>query len=75
MMNNIKLRLAEAVRSKSKRSLAVLKRVDGRRFRLGLIAVALFALAYAVETKAVLNLESSQEFFEIAPDHGQNMYR
>jgi hypothetical protein len=75
MTNHAEPGLAKVVRSKSKRSLAILKKVSGSRFKLGLIAVALFALAYAVETKAVLNLESSPEFFEIAPDHGQNMYR
>jgi hypothetical protein len=75
MMNNVKLYLAKVVRSKSKSSLAVLKKVNGTCFKLGLVAVALFALAYAAETKAVLNLESSQQVFEAPPDHGQNMYR
>jgi hypothetical protein len=35
----------------------------------------LFALAYAVETKAIFALESSRGPFEISADHDQNMYR
>ena len=46
------------------KSFAVLKKIGGAHFKLGLVAV-LFALAYAVETKAVLNLESSQDLFEV----------
>jgi hypothetical protein len=65
MTNNLMHRLAKAVRSKSRKSFAVLKKIGGANFKLGLVAAALFALAYAVETKAVLNLESSQDLFEV----------
>jgi hypothetical protein len=33
--------------------------------KLGLVAAAFFILAYAVETKAILALESSQDLFEV----------
>jgi hypothetical protein len=65
MTNNLMYRLARVVRSKSKKTFAVLKKIGGAHFKLGLVAAALFALAYAVETKAVLNLESSQDLFEV----------
>jgi len=31
-------------------------------------------LAYAVETRAILDLESSPNPMEVTADHGQNMY-
>jgi hypothetical protein len=65
MTNNVMRRLAEVFRSKSKRSLAVLKKVNGTHVKLGLVAAAFFVLAYAVETKAILALESSQNLFEV----------
>jgi hypothetical protein len=43
--------------------LAVLK-LDGLRLRLILLGLALFALAYSAETKAIIRLESSQGLFE-----------
>jgi hypothetical protein len=65
MTNSAMRRLAEVFRSKSKRSIAVLKKVNGAHVKLGLVAAALFVLAYAVETKAILALESSQDLFEV----------
>jgi hypothetical protein len=62
MTNSIMQRLAKVVRSKS---IAVLKKVNGAHVKLGLVAAALFVLAYAVETKAILALESSQDLFEV----------
>ena len=56
MTNSVMRRLAEVFRSKSKRSLAVLKKVNGAHVKLGLVAAAFFVLAYAVETKAILAL-------------------
>jgi hypothetical protein len=47
------------------RSLAVFKKVNGADVTLGLVAAAFFVLAYAVETKAILVLESSQDLFEV----------
>jgi hypothetical protein len=42
-----------------------------RAIKLGLVAFVLFALAYAVETKAILDLESSddsgRQVYEYAP--------
>ena len=65
MTNSVMQRLAEILCSKSKRSLAVLKKVNGAHVKLGLVAAAFFVLAYAVETKAILALESSQNLFEV----------
>ena len=65
MTNRVMQRLVEVFRSKSKGSHAVLKKVNGAHVKLGLVAVAFFVLAYAVETKAILALESSQDLFEV----------
>ena len=59
MRNSVMHRVAKIVRSKSKRSFAALKEINGARLKIGLVAAALFALVYAVETKAILALESS----------------
>jgi hypothetical protein len=67
--------LAKALCFRSKRSFPVLKKVSDAHIKVGLVTAVLFALAYAVETRAILALESSQDLFEVAPDHGQNMYR
>ena len=65
MTNGVKQRLVKDVRSKSKKSLAVLKKVNGAHVKLGLVAAAFFVLAYAVETKAILVLELSQDLFKV----------
>jgi hypothetical protein len=62
--NSLMQRLAKIVRSKCM-SVAVLKKVDRVHLKLGIVAAALFVLAYAVETKAILSLESSQDLFEV----------
>lgn len=46
----------------------------GAHIKVGLIAAVLFALAYAVETRAILALESSPNPWEVTAVHGQNMY-
>jgi hypothetical protein len=63
------------IRFPSRRSLAALKKAGGAHIKVGLIAAVLFALAYAVETRTILALESSPNPFEVSADHGQNMYR
>jgi hypothetical protein len=63
MTNSIMRRLAKVVHSQRKRSLAILKKVNGADVTLGLVAAAFFVLAYTVETKALLALESSQDLF------------
>jgi hypothetical protein len=75
MTQSVVHRLAKVVRSGSKRSLAVLEKVGGAYVKVGLVAAILFTLAYAVETKAIFALESSQSPFEISADHDRNMYR
>jgi hypothetical protein len=57
MTKSVTHRLAEVVRSKSKRNFAVLKKVGGAHIRSVLVAAIVFGLAYAVETKAILALE------------------
>jgi hypothetical protein len=64
MTNSAMRRLARIIRSTGKKSFAVLNKAVGPHFELGLLALAFFALAYVVETKAVLVLESSQDLFE-----------
>jgi hypothetical protein len=64
MTKRVVRRLAKVIRRKRKRGSAVLKSVNGKRFKIALV-VALFALACAVETKAILALESSQELFKV----------
>ena len=68
-------RLAKVLRSRSRKSFAALKKVSGAHIKVGLVAAVLFALAYAVETKAIFVLESSQGPFKISAEHDQNMYR
>lgn len=57
-------RFAEAVRSKSKGNFAVFKRVGGAHIKTALVAAIVIGVAYAVATKAILTLESSQDIFE-----------
>jgi len=64
MTNHPMRRLARVIRSTSEKSFAVFSKVTGAHFKLGLLAAALFVLAYAVETKAILVLEPSQDLFE-----------
>jgi hypothetical protein len=64
MTKRVVHRLAKVIRCKRKRGAAVLKSVNGKHFTIALV-VALFALACAVETKAILALESSQELFKV----------
>jgi hypothetical protein len=65
MTTGVMQRLAKVVRSKSKITVAFFKTVNGAHVKLGIVAVAFFVLAYAVETKAILALQSSQDLFEI----------
>jgi hypothetical protein len=64
MTKSVKQRLAETVRSKSKGNFAVLKKVGGAHIKAVLVAVIVLGVAYAVATKAILTLESSQDLFE-----------
>jgi hypothetical protein len=64
------------IRFPSRRSLAALKKVSGAHVTVGLIIAAVFfAVACAVETRAILALESSPNPLEDPPDHGQNVYQ
>jgi hypothetical protein len=74
MMIGMMLRLTKVIRSKIKWSPAF-KKLNGLHLGLGLFAVALFALAYAAETKAIITLESSQGLFEVVPNRLQGVYR
>jgi hypothetical protein len=68
-------RLAKVVRSRSKRGIAVLEKLNGAYFKVGLVAAAVFASAYIIETKTILALEQSKNPFEVTADHEQGMYR
>ena len=72
MMIGMMLRLTTVARSKLKRRSAF-KKLNGFHLRLALFAAALFALAYAAETKAIITLESAQDLFEAVPN--QLLYR
>jgi hypothetical protein len=63
MTKRLPHRLASAVRSASKTCLAVFERGGGVCLKVGLVAATLFTLIYAIETKAILTLESSPEVF------------
>ena len=63
------------VRFPSRRSFAAFKKVSGAHIKVGLIAVVLFSLAYAVETRAILALESSPNPLQVGAYHGQNLYK
>jgi hypothetical protein len=65
MTKSVMQRLAKHFRPKSKGNLAILKKVSSAKIRLGLVAALLFVSAYAVETKAILSLETSQNLFEV----------
>jgi len=67
MMKSVAHRLARILHTKSKTSFAVFKRVDKAHIKVGLVGAVLFAAAYAVETKAIISLESSQHLFEVMP--------
>jgi hypothetical protein len=76
MRKRVMNRLAKVVRSGSKTCLAVFEGVGGAYVRAGLVAAALFTMAYAIETKAILTLESSPELFGgHAPTTVGGMYR
>jgi hypothetical protein len=65
MMKSSPHRLADDVRSKGKRNFSVLKKVSGAQIKAVLVAAIVFGLAYAIETKAILALELSQDLFEV----------
>ena len=75
MKDSVKHRLAKIGRSTSKRSLAVLKKLNGENFKVGLIVAALFVLAFTLETRAIIALESSQDVFKVMPNNYQGIYR
>ena len=65
MTKSVMHHLAQILRCKRKRSIAVLKRITSAHSTVGLVAAVLFASAYALETKAVPAPESSQNPFGI----------
>jgi hypothetical protein len=65
MTKSVMHHLAQILRCKSKRSIAVIRKVSSAHITTGLVAAALFATVYALETKAIPASESSQNLFEI----------
>jgi hypothetical protein len=53
MTKSVMHQLAQILRCKSKRTIAVLKKISSAHITMGLVAAVLFASAYALETKAV----------------------
>jgi hypothetical protein len=65
MTKSVKHPLKETVRSKSKGNFSVLRKVGGAHIKAALVAAIVLGVAYAVTTKAILTLESSQDLFEV----------
>jgi hypothetical protein len=65
MTKSVMHHLAQILRGKSKKSIAVLKKISSAHITMGLVAAVLFASAYALETKAVPVPEASQNPFGI----------
>jgi hypothetical protein len=65
MRKSVRHHLEETVHSKSKGNFAVLKNVGGAHIKAVLVAAIVLGVAYAVVTKAILTLESSQDLFEV----------
>ena len=59
-MKNLIKRLERVLRSRARRTFAILAKVAGPHIKVGLLAAVLFAWACAFEAEAVLYLESSQ---------------
>jgi hypothetical protein len=57
--------LAQILRYEGKRSIAVFRKVSSAHVTMGLVAAALFATVYALETKASPASGSSQNLFEV----------
>jgi hypothetical protein len=65
MTKNVIHHLAQILRCKGKRSIAVLRKVSSAHVTTGLVAAALFATVYALETKANPASESWRNPFEV----------
>jgi len=65
MTKNVMRHLAQILRCKGKRSIAVFRKVSSAHVTMGIVATALFATVYALETKATPASESSQHPFEV----------
>jgi hypothetical protein len=50
---------------KAKETSLFSKKFSGAQLKAVLVAAIVFGLAYAIETKAILALESSQDLFEV----------
>jgi hypothetical protein len=57
--------LAQILRYEGKRSIVVFRKVSSAHVMMGLVAAALFATVYALETKASPASKSSQNLFEV----------
>jgi hypothetical protein len=65
MTRRVMLYLAEIPRCKSKRGIAVVRKVSSAHITMGLVAAALFATVYALETKAFPAPEPSEKPFGV----------
>ena len=65
MTKSVMHHLAQILRCKGKRSIAVIRKVSSAHVTMGTVAAVLFATIYAFETKATPASESSQNLFEV----------
>jgi len=65
MTKSVMRRLAQILRCKSKSSIAVIRKVSSAHITMGIVAAALFATVYALETKANPASEASQNLFDV----------
>jgi hypothetical protein len=65
MMKSLMHNLARILRGMSRESLSGIRKISSAHITTGLVAAALLATIYALETKANPASESSQELFEV----------
>jgi len=65
MTKSVMHQLAQILRCKGKRSIAVFRKVSSAHVTMGIVAAALFATVYALETKATPASGASQNPFEV----------
>lgn len=65
MMKSLMHKLAWILRGANRESLSVIRKISSAHITTGLVAAALFATVYALETKATPASDSSQDLFEV----------
>jgi hypothetical protein len=65
MTRSVKLNLIQTLRCKIKRGVAVIRKISSAHITMGLVAAALFATVYALETKAFPASEPPEKPFGV----------